>query len=419
MQQRAIALKTISSRRRLRSSYFCAALIGVATPVAADDSPSSPARAAATRPRQALPVRVSGEMSLYSDTEAVTVFTPSLSATLGNSETEWQARAESLVDVVSAASVDIVSSASPHWTEVRKATTVDVTHHWDNVGASASVAGSIEPDYQSLAAGGEVVLELQKKTINPVFGYSFGHDIAGRTGTPFLAYSQPLDRHSLSAGVELVLNRSTTFSVALDAVLERGDQKKPYRMLPLFSPGAASRVPAGASLALVNELRLPARMTERTPLERNRFALYGRLSTRFSGATLTLDERLYSDDWGLLASTNDARFVIDVGHRILVWVHGRSHLQTGVSFWQRAYVGSVAASGLVQFPQYRTGDRELSPFESLTLGPGVRYLLGLGGAFDDLALSVQSDFTYSTYRDALYLGDRSAVLAVLGLETGF
>src|SRR5688572_1506917 len=61
------------------------------------------------------------EFSGYADTDAVSVVTPAIEATLKNPLAGWSATGSYLVDVVSAASVDIVSTASTHWTEVRHA----------------------------------------------------------------------------------------------------------------------------------------------------------------------------------------------------------------------------------------------------------------------------------------------------------
>ena len=96
-------------------------------------------------------------------------------------------------------------------------------------------------------------------------GYSFMHDTAGRTGTPFSVFSLDLTRHAITGGVELILDRSTVLSLNADVLLERGDQSKPYRFLPVFTPAVASSVQPGASFASVNNSRLPGRMSEHDP----------------------------------------------------------------------------------------------------------------------------------------------------------
>ncbi len=156
-------------------------------------------------------------------------------------------------------------------------------------------------------------------------------------------------------------------------------------------------------------------MAERTPLERNRFALSGYLSRRFGGSTLRIGERLYADDWGLLATTTDARFIIDVGRRFFVWFHVRGHVQNGVSFWRRAYVGSVTSDGSSQ-PTYRTGDRELSPLIAGTAGAGVRWNFGRARDPSAWGLVLQQDTIATHFENALYVKDRLGALAILQVE---
>lgn len=356
------------------------------------------------------------EFSAYTDTDTVTVFTPAAAAAVTDPTRGWSASGRYLADIVSAASVDIVSTASRRWSEVRHAAGVGAGYKPDTVGVRLDAGFSTEPDYRSLNAGGRLLLDLADKTANPVLGYTFGHDTAGRTGTPFSVYSQELQRHSFDAGIELILGRGTVAFLGVNAILERGDQKKPYRFLPVFAPGVAPGIPAGASLALVNQARLPGRMAERTPDARNRFAVSARLARRFSRSTLLVSERLYADDWGLFATTSDAQYIQEVGKRFLAWVHLRGHLQSGVSFWERAYTAEPGTGDTFSAPVYRTGDRELSPFFAGTVGAGARWNFGSAARPTAWGLALQADVVATNYFDALYLESRLAQISILQLE---
>ena len=125
-------------------------------------------------------------------------------------------------------------------------------------------------------------INLQQKMVVPTLGYAYGHETAGRTGTPFSVYSLELQRHTVNGGVELVVDAMTTLSLAATAILKKGDQSKPYRYLPLFSPEVASTIQPGASFAVVSEARLPGRISERLPDVRRRAALSARLARRLA-----------------------------------------------------------------------------------------------------------------------------------------
>jgi hypothetical protein len=355
-----------------------------------------------------------GEVSAYHDTDAVNVLTPAIHVKAKDPLAGWSLDAGYLVDVVSAASVDIVSTASPNWVELRHAATLGGRYQPRDIGVGVAAAVSSEPDYLSLVGSGTLSWDFARKNATLELGYGYGHDVAGRTGTPSSVYSLDLDRHMISAGLVLVLDRATTFTPSVDLVLESGQQEKPYRYLPLFSAGDTDSVPAGASVEQVNALRLPARVAENVPDTRQRYALSGRLSHRFRRSTLTLFDRVYTDSWGMLASTSDLRYLLELDRRFSIWPHARVHLQSGVSFWRRAYVGRVA-SGSVVAPEYRTGDRELGPLATLTAGPGARWDIGAGEP-RNTSLILELDVSHTRYPDAFYVERRWAGFGLLQLE---
>jgi hypothetical protein len=364
-------------------------------------------------------VKSKGEVSAYTDSDSVSVFTPALQGSIENPVSGWSANGSYLVDVVSAASVDIVSTASRHWTEVRHAAEIGGTYKPNTVGATVAGSVSREPDYLSLTGGGVLTMELAHKTANPTFAYSYGHDTAGRSGTPFSVFSHELVRHTMTGALELILDPFTLLSFSVDGIFEIGDQSKPYRFLPMFDAATAPQIPHGASVDFVNRRRLPGRVGERLPGTRNRFAVSGRIAQRLSGSTLVLSERLYTDDWGLKASTTDLRFVIDLSKRVLVWTHLRGHFQSGVSFWRRAYVAALSPDGPMSLPKLRTGDREQSPLEGGTFGAGLRWDVGSAARPHSFSLVSQVDVLTTEFNDALFIQSREGILGVLDVEAEF
>ena len=328
--------------------------------------PATVALAALTLSRAAsadgVEVRAQSEVAAYGDTQHVFVVSPGVTARATSASAGWSVGGSYLADVVSAASVDIVATASRRWEEVRHAATADFAYKPNDFGFAVNASTSSEPDYLALDAGATVTADLLDKTLTLTLGYQHGHDVGGRTGTPFSVFARVLDADSFKAGAALVLDRATTLSVIGDFGAESGDGSKPYRYIPLFAPGTA--VPVGASIDVVNRLRLSARALEQLPLSRERYTGSLHLAHRFRASTLRVSERGYVDTWGLKATTTDARYLIDLGKRVEVGPHARVHAQSPVDFWQRAY---TLRSGL-DFPAIRTGDRELGPLVNLTAG---------------------------------------------------
>ena len=294
----------------------------VAPEPSVQEDTSAPPPPPAPAPARDINVRATSELSSYADTDHVYVVSPTIGGSIASPTAGWSVNARYLVDVVSAASVDIVSTASRRWEEVRHVGSADMEYKPDTFGFRASANVSSEPDYLSLTGGGAIVKDLLDKHLTLLGGYSYGHDIGGRTGTAWSVFNRKLDRHAFKLGATVIVNRTTVASVVLDTILERGDPSKPYRYVPLFAPG--TDVPKGASPELVTSLRLSARPLEQLPLSRDRFALSGRIAHRIEPLTLRADERVYADSWAMFASTTDARLLIDVSRRFASTCRRRS-----------------------------------------------------------------------------------------------
>jgi hypothetical protein len=163
-------------RWRLRAAV--ATVIGAATLAGS-------ARAQEAKRESTVDEHVAFEYGQYADTDHVFVETPSVSGTVSDPIKGWSVGGQYLVDVVSAASVDIVSTASRRWNEVRQEGGLQASYKPQALGAQASATISDEPDYLSLSAGGAITQDLANKNVTWLFGYAYGHDVAGRTGTPF------------------------------------------------------------------------------------------------------------------------------------------------------------------------------------------------------------------------------------------
>jgi hypothetical protein len=370
--------------------------------------------APSTARAEPLVVKASSEMGGYQDSFATTVFTPSVGGRL-EGET-WSAQARYLVDVVSAASPDVIATASPRWSETRHAGSVDARYKPGSFGAGVAASASYTPDYLSRGLQASAVCDLDSdKTWTLSGSFGFARDTIGRTGTPFSVFSRELDTISGSIGLTRVVGPRTLGVLLVEGALESGDQSKPYRYVPMFLPGDVPFIGRGASVDDVANARIAARPLEQLPLTRQRVAVTGRVAHRFDGVTLRAEERLYGDSWGLPASTTDVRLYFDVGSRVVAGPSVRGHVQGRAGFYERAY----AATGAGDLPALRTGDRELGALFSVSAGGLFR--VGLAGGSDPMktAIALQADGTFTRFSDALYVTHRFAGLAVLSFEARF
>jgi len=370
--------------------------------------------------RGGLTVRAASEVSGYTDSTHVNVLSPSVNASVSSPTAGWNFGGSYLVDIVSAASPDIVSEASPPFHEIRQAGTFTAGYKPGLYGGQVSGNVSSEPDYLSVGGGFSLTADLNDKLVTPTVGFNFSHDTIGRSSTPFSVFHHNLDTSEFEGGAAFVMSPTSVLLLSGTLQLERGDQSKPYRYVPMFDPVTAANVRPGQSYASVNLARQSVRPLEQLPLARDRYAVGARFVHRFEGATLRLEERLYHDSWQQSATTTDMRFMTDVSDRLRLWPHLRFNAQNGVNFYRLAYATQIdPTTNTFVVPALRTGDRELSPMIGLTAGGGMRVLLTAPTSETQLAVSLQIDVLYSRYFDSLYITSRTAGYGTLGLEAEF
>lgn len=366
-------------------------------------------------------VRVGVEMAGYTDSTNVHVVTPAVNGAVVSPTGGWNVGASYLLDVVTAASPDIVSMASRRFREHRHAGTLSGGYKFSSVDLQGSGNVSREPDYLSMTGGLSASTELNDKLITPRIGYAYTYDRIGIRNTPFSQYERSLTTHEFEAGVTFVLSPTTLLVTGTTIRIERGEQSKLYRFVPVFEPDVAAQIQSGISVEDVNALRLNPRPRELLPQERDRFAIGARINHRFvPNATLRVEERLYTDSWGIKASTTDARYLYDLGEHLRVWPHLRLHAQTGTSFYRLAYAALLDTDGqpLITY-RYRTGDRELAPMFTLTVGGGARIGLTSEKASTQYAIIVAGEMMYSRFLKSLFVTSRTAVYGSVGFEAEF
>ncbi len=385
--------------------------------------------------RKNLVIKVGADFSAYSDTNHVNVVTPGINAAVISPTSGWNVGGHYILDVVSAASPDLVSEASPPFHEARHAGGITGGYKPGLYGAQANFNVSSEPDYLSTTVGLAVTADVNDKLSTPRLSYSFSYDKIGRgpagPGSSGLFagnwlgdidpdHKGVLTTHEIEASTTFVLSPTSILLVGGTAQFERGDQSKPYRYVPIFDPqGVAPFVPTGATVDLVNRVRLPPRPLEQLPTERDRFAVGGRYNKRLGSSTFRIEERIYFDSWQTKASSTDARYMVDLSKHLRVWPHLRFHGQTGTNFYQLAYSGFVDQGGTLLLPTYRSGDRELAPLITVTGGGGARIALGNPEGEVQYGLNLAGDVMYTRFLKSLFVTTRTGVYGTVAFDVEF
>lgn len=341
---------------------------------------------------QAEETRLAVDVLYYTDTDNVMATTPAASlrhrfeggATVG---------VRGAVDVVSAASVDVIAHATNRFEEVRTEGAADVMVPVDDAQLRVAWRTSYEPDYLSngLSAGLQLRLGSPDTVLDASYGLSW--DIVGRTGTPWSAFSEDLFTHSLSLSLTQTLGPETVLRVVYAPTIQDGYLEKPYRYVSLFD--AAGQ-------------RLASRVPENVPDLRHGHALGARLLQYVAPirGSVRLDYQFYADGWGVTSHVVEAVGLATLTEGLRLGLRGRFYGQTAASFWQREYVVTTAT----EVPGWRTLDRDLSPYVSVTGAARLEW------SVDDFAGYLDGGATYTRFLDFLLLEERVALVTQIGLR---
>ena len=147
---------------------------------------------------------------------------------------------------------------------------------------------------------------------------------------------------------------------------------------------------------------------ERHPTERLRHAVTGRLRHSLStSVAVGVDERLYADDWGMIATTTNVVLALALSDTVDLELRNRFHFQRAVSFWEERYD---------QQRRFVSADRELSTFLDDYVGPALIWSARDAGPFERLRADLRADVFYYRFLDYAFLEGRVGTLASIGLE---
>lgn len=359
-----------------------------------------------------LGTRVASKMAYYTDNDGLTVATPIITV----EQKIFDASSISLeydADILSAATVDVRTSATDKFNEVRHGIALSGTTRLRalETDLGGSVSYSHEYDYQSVTMGGGFSTELLQKNVTVGLGYSYVYNIVGRSHTPLSDFQDHLDIHALNASFTQLLSKRSYLQLSGSVIVAKGYQASVYRYVPIFLEGTLdpsqlteARLESGAARPL-------ARLAERLPRDRIRGAAVARLNHAFDfGLTVAGDYRFYADDWAIQSHTLSLNLYQRLPAGLQVRLRERFYVQSDANFYQAAYFVPDADSR----PTLFTMDRELSKFWYNLVGLKVSLDIPVP-VVQRLVLDVKGDLQYTQYSNFAYLTDRTAVIVGGGL----
>lgn len=279
------------------------------------------------------------------------------------------------VDMVSGASIDVITTASPY-NDTRNEYGVGIDYLHQNSIMSMRFTNSTENDYTADTYSLGVSHELFKGLTTLSMGFGQGHDTIMRVNESFV---RSADRYNFRIGLSQILSRTSLLSVNFEGIAEDGYLSNPYRT------------------ALVNG----ASVQEIYPQTRDSQAISFRYLYGFSRdqqpvqQSMRLEYRYYQDTWGILAHTTGLGWQRQFGPRWLGEFRYRYYQQSAASFYNDNFPTLMT---------YMARDKELSTFSSHSIGAKFGWTITdrRFWFFNRASLNVSLDhilFDYSDFTD--------------------
>lgn len=284
------------------------------------------------------------------------------------------------VDMVTSASIDVVTTASKYEEErEEKSVGIDYLHGKSKMSLSYKV--SDENDFDAKSAHFNISQDMFGDLTTITLGYSRGWDVVGKRNDA--TFAKDTNRQNYRLGLSQVLTKNMIMGASFETITDEGFLNNPYRTVRYIDGGVARGYSYQAEV-------YPSTRTSTALAFRAKYFLPYR-------AALHGEVRYYQDDWGITAQDMEVGYTHPLGDHWIFDAHMRAYSQTKADFYSDLYAGLNAQNFLAR-------DKELSTFTTFTLGGGVSYeFVKNGWSFIDKAsVNFNYDliqFDYDDFRD--------------------
>jgi len=284
------------------------------------------------------------------DGGGVTIDGPSLLVRKKFAE-KYSVTANYYVDMVSSASIDVVTTASPY-KEQRTQVSLGADVLNGRTQYAVAFSNSDESDYTANTATFDVSQDLFGDLTNLSFGYSRGWDEVRKRGDA--DFSEPVDRSTWRIGLTQILTPSLMVGMNWELVSDEGYLNNPYRSVRYLDPDSA------VGYAYQGEVYPHTRVSNALAVNARYFLPYR--------AALSGHYRWFTDTWGIDASTVTLGYTHPWRERWIFELTYRWYTQSAADFYSDLFPFENAQNFLAR-------DKELSTFTSQMVGLGTTYEL--------------------------------------------
>jgi len=284
------------------------------------------------------------------DGGGVTIDGPSLLVRKKFAE-NYSVSANYYVDMVSSASIDVVTTASPY-KEERTQGSLGFDMLNGKTQYSVSYTNSDENDYTANSASFDLSQDMFGDLTTVSFGYSQGWDEVRKRGDS--AFSESVDRRNYRLGLSQIVTPQLMMGLNYEVVTDEGFLNNPYRSVRYLDPSSAQ------GYAYQPEAYPGTRTSNAISLNARYFLKYR--------AAVHGEYRYYTDTWGIDANSIQVGYTQPWRKQWIFEVGYRWYDQSAADFYSDLFPRADAQNFLAR-------DKELSTFTSHMLSLGVTYEL--------------------------------------------
>jgi len=280
------------------------------------------------------------------------------------------------VDMVSSASIDVITTASPY-KEERKQYSLSGDYLRGNTTLSAGFTNSKESDFDANTYNFSVSQDMFGQLTTLTLSYAYGDDTVRRSDDP--GFFRDNTRQTYGLGLTQILTRNLISALNFEVITDEGFLNNPYRSVRYADPDS--------SLGYSYEAELYPRTRTSTAIGlRAKYYLPYR-------AALEGQYRYFTDTWDIESHTVSLTY-IHPWRDFIFTAKYRYHDQTGAHFFRDIFARSEATN-------FRGRDKELSPLTSHTLrfGAAYEFLSDGWGFIDKGTVNLSLDYLQVDYKE--------------------
>ena len=247
------------------------------------------------------------------------------------------------VDMVSSASIDVITTASPY-TEERKQWSLGMDYLRGNTTMRVGYTSSEESDYDASTYNFSVSQDMFGDLTTLTLSYALGDDLVRKADDP--TFEKDLDKQIYGVGLTQILTKNLIATVNFETATDEGYLNNPYRSVRYVNASD----PLGRGYSFEGELYPNTRTSNAVGVRARYFLPYR--------AAIEGEYRYFTDTWDLEGHTASLTYV-HPWRDFTFTGKFRYHDQTGAHFYSDLFPRAQATN-------FRGRDKELSPLTSYT-----------------------------------------------------